>query len=159
MTLKSLCYPMIWFAYSLFLANTSITCEQFIIGTLCYLSNWNIWYSRMKMNLALSCKELRIYFANIKNSNSMLLNDIQIPTRVISSYTCLNLLHMLLAIAMSFVKSCWPLLRKLSCPQDQDNVHPHRHVVPTLGVRKNMLPFRSTKNSAPTLEVDKKHVR
>ena len=32
---------------------------------------------------------------------------------------------------------------------------PHTYAAPTLGVRKNMLSFRSTKNSAPTLELDK----
>ena len=69
-----------------------------------------------------------------------------------------NLLHMLLVIALSFIKSCWPLLRKLSCFQDQDHEHPHIHAAPTLGVRKHMLLFRSTKNSTPTLGVDKKHV-
>jgi len=62
---------------------------------------------------------------------------------------------MLLIPALSDVKSCWPLLRKLSCPQDQDHVHPHTHAAPTLGVRKNKLPFRTTKNSGPTLGVDK----
>jgi hypothetical protein len=45
-------------------------------------------------------------------------------------------------------------LGDLSCSQDQDHVHPHIHAAPTLGVRKNMLP--STKNSTPTLGVDKK---
>ena len=33
---------------------------------------------------------------------------------------------------------------------------PHTNAAPTLGVRTNMLPFRSMKNSAPTLGVDKK---
>jgi hypothetical protein len=61
---------------------------------------------------------------------------------------------MLLTPTLSFVKSCWQLLRKLSCPQDQDHVHPPIHAAPTLGVRKDMLP--STKNSAPTQGVDKK---
>jgi len=31
----------------------------------------------------------------------------------------------------------------------------HTHAAPTLGVRRNMLPSKSTKNSAPTLGVDK----
>jgi hypothetical protein len=61
---------------------------------------------------------------------------------------------MLLVIVLSLVKSCWPLLRDLSCYQDQDHIHPHIYAAPTLGVCKNMLP--STKNSAPTLGVDKK---
>jgi hypothetical protein len=38
----------------------------------------------MKMNLAHSCEELGIYFTK-ENSNSMLLNDVQIPTKAISS--------------------------------------------------------------------------
>jgi hypothetical protein len=38
----------------------------------------------MKKNLALSYEELGIYLKN-QNSNSMLLNDVQIPTKVISS--------------------------------------------------------------------------
>ena len=60
------CYPLIKFAYSLFIANISITCEQTMIGTSCYLSNWNMWYSRMEMNLALLCEELGIYFTKSK---------------------------------------------------------------------------------------------
>jgi hypothetical protein len=55
------------------------------------------------MNLALSYEEFGIY---LTKSNNMLINDIQIPTKAISSYTCLNLLHMLLATALSFAKSC-----------------------------------------------------
>jgi len=39
--------------------------------------------------------------------------------------------------------------------QDQNHVHPHMYAALTLEVRKNMLPFRPTKNSAPTLGVDK----
>ena len=62
----------------------------------------------------------------------------------------------MLVIVLSLVKSCWPLLRDLSCSQDQDHVHPHIHAAPTLGVRKNMPP--STKNSAPTLGVDQKKI-
>ena len=64
-----------------------------------------------------------------------------------------NLPHMLLVIELSLVKSCDPLLRDLSCSQDQDHVHPHIHAAPTLGVCKNMPP--SNKDSAPTLGVDK----
>jgi hypothetical protein len=60
------CNPLIKFAYSLFLAKIYITCEQIIIGTPCYLSNWGMWYSRMKKNLALSCEELGIYFIKSK---------------------------------------------------------------------------------------------
>ena len=56
---------------------------------------------------------------------------------------------------MSLVKSCWHLLRDLSCSQDQDHVHPHIHAAPTLGVHKNKPP--SAKNSAATLGVDQKN--
>jgi len=52
----------------------------------------------------------------------------QFPTRAISSVTSLKAqIYMLLFSALSFVKSCWPLLSKLSCPQDQNHVHPHIH--------------------------------
>ena len=34
-----------------------------------------------------------------------------------------NLLHILLVIVMSLVKTLWPLLRNLSCSQDQDHIH------------------------------------
>jgi hypothetical protein len=60
---------------------------------------------------------------------------------------------MLLVFVLSLVKSSWPLLRDLSCSQDQDHVHPHIYAAPTLGVRKNML--LSIKKYVPTLGVDK----
>ena len=70
----------------------------------------------MKMDLALSCEELGIYFTK-QNLNSMLLKDVQIPTKAISSEQNLKTPKIMLLIpALSFVKSCGPLLRKLSCP-------------------------------------------
>ena len=61
---------------------------------------------------------------------------------------------MLLVFVLSFVKLCWPVLRNLSCSQDQDHVStPKICTTPTLGVgAKTCLPFRSTQNCfTPTL--------
>jgi hypothetical protein len=60
----------------------------------------------MEMNLALSCEELGIFLQK-QNSNSMLLNDVQIPTRAISSALSLKPPKIMLLIStLSFVKSC-----------------------------------------------------
>ena len=60
----------------------------------------------MEMNLALLCKELGIYFTKSK-SKYMLRNDVQIPTKAISSEQNLKTPKIMLLIpALSFVKSC-----------------------------------------------------
>ena len=140
------------FGYSLFLANIPITCEQLIIGTPCYLSNWNIRYGRMKMNLVVSCKVLGIYFHKIKIQiacSSMVCKFLRKPYLVIWAQT---FKHMLLILVVSFVKSCWPLSRRLSCPKIKityisysytGNTLKHASIhqnisTPTLGVDKNM---------------------
>jgi hypothetical protein len=59
---------------------------------------------------------------------------------------------MLLIPVSSFIKSYWPLLRMLSCPQDQDHVHPHKLFLYWEYVKPCLHP---PKYSTPTLEVDK----
>jgi hypothetical protein len=62
--------------------------------------------------------------------------------------------YMLLISALSFVKSCWPLLRKLSCPKIKITyTHIHKLFLHWKYAKTCIL---STKNSAPTLGVDKK---
>ena len=53
----------------------------------------------------------------------------------------------------SLVDPCWEIYHTLKI---KITYTPHTHVAPTLGVHTNMLPFRSTKNSSPTLWVYKK---
>ena len=52
----------------------------------------------------------------------------------------------------SLIDHCWEIYH---APKIKITYTPHTHATPTPGVCKNMLPSRSTKNSAPTLGVDK----
>ena len=142
------------FAYSLFLTNILITCELLIIATPCYLSNWNMWYNGMIWTLLFYMKNLGFVF-KIQNSNSMLLNDMTIPTRAISSissskpsHICYLFLHWVLS---SLVDPCWA---SYHAPKIKIT---YTHIYISYSYTGNTLKYASIhhKSSTPTLGVDK----
>jgi hypothetical protein len=86
------------------------------------------------MNLALLYEELGTYFKN-KNSNSMLLNDMKIPTRAISSVLSSNLYIYATYFCIEFCQVLLTLAKKVIMPQDKHHIHPHTQAIPTLGIR------------------------
>jgi hypothetical protein len=82
-----------WLAWSLFLAHTSVACDQI------WLIN-EIWYDAM--NLTLSDEVLGIFYLkkNSLTSSSLMIYSYQ--SHMV--FTLENLIHMLLVITLSFVK-------------------------------------------------------
>ena len=64
---------------------------------------------------------------------------------------------MLLISTLSFVMSCGPLLRKLSCLQDQDHMHATYISYSYIGNTLKHASIHQKKYSTPTLGVDKKY--
>jgi hypothetical protein len=52
--------------------------------------------------------------------NSCLLNDVEFPTKAICYHKKTS--TQAACFVLSFIRSCWPLLKDLSCSQDQDYV-------------------------------------
>jgi hypothetical protein len=85
------------------------------------------------MNLPLLYEELGTYFKN-KNSNSMLLIDMKIPTKAISSVLSSNLYIYATYFCVEFCQVLLTLVEKVIMPQDQDHIHPHIQAIPTLEI-------------------------
>ena len=111
------------------------TCEHLSVGNPLYLSNWRMRYSRMIWHLLILAKYLGFILQN-KIQITCSLNDIQIPTKAIYDHTWQNLPHICLLLCVEFGQVLWPLLRDVSCSQDQNSRTRHKKtVVPTLGIR------------------------
>ena len=95
------------------------TIGNLLLGTPCHLSCCGMRYSRIIRTWCLVIGEF--YFKKLKRIATPLLCGKQCPTRVIhrlgkpSTYTTCH--------CIEFGQTLWPLLRNLSCPQDQDHVH------------------------------------
>ena len=117
-----------------FLLKLLTTCEHLLVGNPFYLSNWRMRYTRMTWLLLNSWKVLGIYLQN-KNSNSMFLewhsNTYQGHIRSYMTKTC----HICLLLCIEFGQVLWPLLRDVSCSQDQNSrTCPKLLAIPTLGI-------------------------
>ena len=89
------------------------------------LSCCETWYSKDKScyNIVPNEHDCRsFYFLKMIKALLFLNGDIFLPKPYMIFHDT-NFPHMLLTLCWVFVKSCWPLLRDLSCSQDQDHIH------------------------------------
>ena len=97
------------------------TIGNLLLGTPWYLSCCRMRYSRIMRTWFLMSCYWRILFQKVKRIATPLLCGKQYPTRAIyrlekpSIYTT--------CYCIEFDQALWPLLRNLSCSQDQDHVH------------------------------------
>jgi hypothetical protein len=96
------------------------TVGNLFLGTPCHLSYWGMRYSRIR-ELDSWCLIIGEFYFKKKWMAILLLCGKQWPTRDIyridkpSTYTT--------CVCIEFGQTLWPLLRNLSCSQDQDHVH------------------------------------
>ena len=110
--LKMVCILFIpcWYSYNLW---------TLIIATPFFLTNWRMRYSRMTWHLLILAKCLRIILQN-KSQNSMFL---EWHTNTYQGHICSYMTEtfpMCLLLCVEFGQILWPLLRDVSCSQDQN---------------------------------------
>ena len=144
-----------WLAYSLFLV-FSITCEQFIIEKVCYLSSWWIRSGMMKETLLLLQSTWEIFLQKFKiNSLSPQWCWISYQSRILVSLKtfhircllCVEFCQVLLILVERFIM--FPRSRSRTC---------HIYVLLLYWKYAKTCSSSTSKCSAPTLGEDKKNM-
>jgi hypothetical protein len=99
------------------------------------------------------CFEKNCYKTIVSRSPQLVSNSYQSQIWHLASFKPSICYLLLCWVWSSLVDPCWEIYH---APKIKITHTPHTHAAPILGVCKNMLPLRSTKNFAPTLGVDKK---
>jgi hypothetical protein len=132
--------------------------KNILIGQSCWLSCYEVWYSSDLEILPFLFKVfgefiLIKYKTIVSHTPQLVSNSYQIQIWYLakfkpSTYAACYCVE----FWSSRVDPCWEIYH---APKIKITYTPHTHAAPTLGIHKNMLPSRSTKNSAPTPGVGK----
>ena len=110
-------------SYSTF-PRSHATVENLLLGTLCYLSCCGMRYSRIMRTAFLMSCHWKILFQKVKRIATLLLCGKTMSYQSHTWYVRLGKPSIYTTShRIDFGQTLWPLLRNLSCSQDQDHVH------------------------------------
>jgi hypothetical protein len=118
--------------------------ENILIGQSYWLSCYEVWYSSDLETLGTwrICFDKNCYKTIVSHTLQLVSNSYQSQIWHLASFNMSCLL--LCWVWSSLVDPCWEIYH---APKINITYTLHTHAAPTLGVRTNMLPFRSTKKT------------